>query len=73
MTIPVNVDTIHSVILDDWRISIKKDSRDPGDIPRKSKLYYSQDFRHERALCQMGSQMSLLIWSMIECLLYKPF
>jgi hypothetical protein len=33
-------------------------SRDPGDIPGKSKLYYSRDFRHEKALSQMGSQMS---------------
>jgi hypothetical protein len=40
VTIPENVDAIHSIILDDRRISAKKkESRDPGDILRKSKLY----------------------------------
>jgi hypothetical protein len=35
-----------------------KDSRDPGDILRKSRLYYSRDFWHVKALGQMGAQMS---------------
>jgi hypothetical protein len=39
VTIPVNVETIHSMILDDRRISAKRDSRDPGVIPRNSRLF----------------------------------
>jgi hypothetical protein len=40
------VDAIHSMILEDQRISAKNDSRDPGDIPRKSRIHYSQDVKH---------------------------
>jgi hypothetical protein len=58
VAVPENVDAIHSKILDNQRISPKEDSREPGDIPRKSGLYYLQDFRHEKALSQMDSQMS---------------
>jgi hypothetical protein len=36
----------------------KKNSGDPGNIMRKSRLYYSLDFRHDKALSQMGFQMS---------------
>jgi transposase len=36
VTIPENVDAIHSMILDNRRIRYPlNDSRDPGDIPRK--------------------------------------
>jgi hypothetical protein len=35
-----------------------KGNRDPGDIPSKSRLYYSWYFRHETALSQMRSKMS---------------
>jgi hypothetical protein len=40
VTIPENLDAIHSMILDDGRMSTKK-----VDIPRKSRLYYSLDMR----------------------------
>jgi hypothetical protein len=39
VTVPENVDSIRCSILDDPRISAKN-SRDPGDILRKSRLYY---------------------------------
>jgi hypothetical protein len=55
VTVPKNVDAIHSTFLDDGRISAK--SRDPGDVPRNDRLYYSRDFRQERALSLTGSQM----------------
>jgi hypothetical protein len=42
--IPEDVDAIHAKIL--------------CDIPRRGRLYYSRDFRHEKALRQMGPQMS---------------
>jgi hypothetical protein len=58
VTIPENMDAIHSTILDDRRICVKKDSRGPGDIPRKSRPYYSRDFRHEKTLSQMDYQLS---------------
>jgi hypothetical protein len=32
VTNPENIDAIHTMILDDQRISAKKDSRDPDDI-----------------------------------------
>jgi hypothetical protein len=39
--IPENRDAIQTLILDDERISAKRiSSKDPGDIPRKSKSYY---------------------------------
>jgi hypothetical protein len=41
VTIPENVDAIHSVILDDRRISTKKIAETLAIcIPRKSRLYY---------------------------------
>jgi hypothetical protein len=41
-----------------WKNIHQRDSRDPGDIPAKSRLYYSRDFVHDKALSQMGPQMS---------------
>jgi hypothetical protein len=74
VTFSENVDVIHSMILDDQRISTKKDNRDPGDIPKKNRPYFSQDFRHEKALTQKSSQMSqVMIRSIIKCFLHKPF
>jgi hypothetical protein len=57
VTVSENMDTIQSTILDDRRISTKIDSRDPDNIPRKSRLYYSWDFRHKEALSQMADQI----------------
>jgi hypothetical protein len=52
----------------------QKDSRDPGDIPKESRLNYSRDFRHEKALSQMGFlNVSMLVRNVIECLIHKPF
>jgi hypothetical protein len=39
VTIPENVDAIHSMILYDLKIPAKKNGRDPGDIPRKYRQY----------------------------------
>jgi hypothetical protein len=52
VTVPDNVNTIHSMILAD-RVYLLKHSRDPGEMPRKSKLYYSEDFRNSKAIIQM--------------------
>jgi hypothetical protein len=41
VTVSENVDGIHSMILDDQRISAKKIA-DSGDILKKSRLYYIQ-------------------------------
>jgi hypothetical protein len=40
MSFPENVAVIHSVILDDLRISTKTDSGDPGDILGKNMPYF---------------------------------
>jgi hypothetical protein len=37
---------------------LKKDRRGSGNIPRKSRLHYSWNFRHEKALSQKVSQTS---------------
>jgi hypothetical protein len=58
-TIPEYVDAIHSMVLDDRRVSTKNIAETLAiRIPRNSRLYYSRDFVHEKALSQMGSQMS---------------
>jgi hypothetical protein len=54
VTVPGNMDSFHSLILNDPIISTKKVNRDRGDILRNSRLYYSRDFRQEKALSQMS-------------------
>jgi hypothetical protein len=58
VTVQENANTIQSIILDGRRISIKKNSRDPVCIPRKSRLCWSRSFTPEKALSQMDSQVS---------------
>jgi hypothetical protein len=58
VTVPANIDAIHSTILDAWRVSAKKIAETLGYVQRSSRLYYSRDFRHKKALSQMGSQTS---------------
>jgi hypothetical protein len=57
VTVPENVKTIQSMILDDSRTSTKK-IVEAEEISRDRVLHYSRDFRYEKALNQMGSQMS---------------
>jgi hypothetical protein len=54
VTIPGDGDAIHSMIPELGNISTEKQRRDPGDILRKSRLYYSRNFRREKALSQMS-------------------
>jgi hypothetical protein len=57
VTIAENINAIYSMILVSQRMSIKN-IRDRGVVPRKKRLYYSQDLRHKEVLRQMGFQMS---------------
>jgi hypothetical protein len=51
VTIPQNMDAIHSMILNDWRISAKKVAETPVKCrERTGYVTYSQDFRHEKCL-----------------------
>jgi hypothetical protein len=59
VTIPENVDVIHSMILDNQRISAKRYQK-PWQYPEKDRLYShdSRDFRNEKGLGQMGFRTS---------------
>jgi hypothetical protein len=56
VTVPENMDAIHSMIFGNRRISAKKIAEIPVIVPRKSRLYYSRDFRRKKTLIQMGSK-----------------
>jgi transposase len=59
VTIPENVDAIHSMILENRKIYTKKIAETLAiSRERVGYVYYSRDFGHEKALSQMGSQMS---------------
>jgi hypothetical protein len=68
VTVPGNVDAIHSMILDNQRTSDKK-------IAETLRISQERDFRHAKALSQIGSQIPQcwLVRCVIECLLHKPF
>jgi hypothetical protein len=57
-SLPGNLDAFHCIILDDRRISTERIKWTLGNIQRKSGLYYSLDFGHEKALSQADSKMS---------------
>jgi transposase len=59
VTVPENVDAIHSMILDDGRIFAKKIAETLViSRERVGCVYYSRDFTHEKALSQISSQIS---------------
>jgi hypothetical protein len=73
MIVPESVDAIHSMILDDQRISAKMITATLAIcILRLSSLYYLWDFRYER-LSASGFPNVVLIRSVIKCILHKPF
>jgi hypothetical protein len=70
VTVPENVDAIHSKILDDRRISPKDDRRHPGDI--RERVGCLRDFRHESSRPNGFPNVSVRFRIVIECLLHKP-
>jgi hypothetical protein len=72
VTVPENVNTIYSMILDDRRVSAKNIA-ETLEICRGRVNYIIQKILKIRKLSSKWFQsVSMLVRSMIECLLHKP-
>jgi hypothetical protein len=58
VTVPESVNVIHSMILDDLRMSSKRLAETLAISPRKNRPRDSRDFRHVKIPSQMGSLIS---------------
>jgi predicted regulator of amino acid metabolism with ACT domain len=73
VTIPENVYVIHSMILDDWRISGNKIAKTLA-ITRERVGYIIHEILDMRRLsASVFSNVSMLAGSVIKCFLHKPF
>jgi hypothetical protein len=72
VTVPENVDAIHSVILDDRRISARKIAETLA-ISRERVGDIIHDILDMRKLLKWLPNVPMLFRSMIECSLPKPF
>jgi transposase len=71
-TIPVNVDAIYSMILDDRRLSAKKLAETLA-ISLESIGYIVHEILDISSQPNWSPKVSMLIRSVIECLLHEPF
>jgi hypothetical protein len=73
VTIPEDMDAIHFIILDDSRISIKKIA-ETLKISRERVGYIIHEILDMRKLsAKWVSKFSMLVRSVFECSLHKPF
>jgi hypothetical protein len=74
VAIPQNVGSIHSIIVDDRRVSAKKITKALPKSSERGGQHYPRDFTYEELSAKwVAKPLNAVEQRVIECLLHKPF